>query len=34
MARLEWGLVQCAEAMRQAGAVELFDSRYDGTRSP
>jgi choline dehydrogenase-like flavoprotein len=29
-ARLEWGLVQCAEAMRQAGAVELFDSRYDG----
>ena len=24
------GLVQCAEAMRQAGAVELFDSRYDG----
>ncbi len=30
MARLEWGLVQCAEAMRQAGAVELFDSRYDG----
>jgi len=29
--RLGWGLRLCAEAMRRAGAAELFDSRYDGS---
>jgi len=28
--RLGWGLATCAEAMRLAGAEELFDSRFDG----
>jgi choline dehydrogenase-like flavoprotein len=30
-ARLGWGLGLCAEALRRAGAAELFDSRYDAT---
>jgi choline dehydrogenase-like flavoprotein len=29
--RLGWGLRLCAEAIRRAGAVELFDSRFDGS---
>jgi choline dehydrogenase-like flavoprotein len=29
--RLGWGLALCAEAIRRAGAAELFDSRYDAT---
>jgi choline dehydrogenase-like flavoprotein len=28
-ARLGWGLALCADALRRAGAAELFDSRYD-----